>query len=181
MTRALTSVGIVGLSICLTVAGCASIDGRGFLNQTPTANTVASGFADCTPIPAPVVIMDIGPGTAPSTLSMTISQGSVGIRWKGNAVKWILTGALAGNYEFAAMGISMKDGSQGVSYVPGATEFDWCFPETTKNTTWNYNINIKRKSDQTNWTCDPTVVSSNTGIMSPRPFALAKLTCVPAK
>lgn len=179
MTKVLTSASFVSLGICLAAAGCASTAGRGFSNETPSGSVVALGPADCTAVP-PVVIMDIEAGSAPSTLSMNISQDETIISSNGNAVTWIMTGALSRQYQFTANGVVVGK-PDGVSFSHGASKYDWCFPATPTGTTWKYSINIKRNSDQTTWTCDPTVVSSDLLFMNPRPFALGKLTCFPAK
>lgn len=186
MTRALTSVGIVGVLICTTVAGCAYLPSR---DGTPVVRPMS-----CTQGPPVLIKSIVSDPNDPSNRLLTVDHEPVHVcQLLVGTITWQLTGLAGQKYSFTdGDGIKLIYGPpQVMQPVGGKKQYDVSFMPPSPALTppaallWKYAINFTEDGNGTpakKWTCDPTVVSSSDGLYNPDVQTLsgpATFTCVP--
>ena len=153
MTRALTSASLVGLLVFGALAGCGSIP--------PSAYTAVVAPLSCTPESQ----VNIGATVNAGTASVMVAEPT-NIDSRGGGIRWNLHGLAGQNVAFANNGIIFNAGAPPGGPGPGnSSQYVWCFGTSTYGTRWKYTIQFVDPAVPTKvWSCDPTVVSSGTGM-----------------
>ena len=186
MTRALTSMGIVGVLICTTVAGCAYM--------SPLADTAELLPMACPPSGLVQITTIVPYANDPSKRELTLDDEPARVcAMQGFTLHWQITGSAAHKYSFTDHGIEFNGLANGTPPGGGGKQFDWIFPPPSLPPApplpprWKYTINFREQANGVpdpqaqKWTCDPTIVIY-AGLNAPGIRTLsnpAKFTCVP--
>jgi hypothetical protein len=151
MTRALPSASLVGVIVCAAVTGCTSMAPPEYRAGSPPP---------CTPEWQVNVRATVSGGTA----SVAVNPEPAPVNGQGGGVRWTLHAQGTQNLAFTSDGIVIPSAPPGAAAnSSGPSQYLWCFGPTSPGSSWKYTIKFFDTAVPSKvWTCDPTVVSSDT-------------------